>query len=94
MLLERGSNDVLSRARKTLGSNATVSRALLVVLAMALGAGIYDCSSWDCSDCTAPAECARSCPPDQEFDGCFCIGGEAGADAEASADAEAAGAAE
>lgn len=63
----------------------------LTLFALSAGGlvGLYRCSSWDCNECTAPAECVASCPPDQEFDGCFCIGGEAGIDAgDASNDAD------
>jgi hypothetical protein len=68
--------------------SSTVAKARWPALGLAAAAVavLYDCAGWDCTDCSVPAECVASCPPDQEFDGCFCIGGEAGADPSADAD--------
>jgi hypothetical protein len=61
-------NDMTRNVRKTL----LVATALALMLAL-----VQSCSGWTCTDCTVPAECVNSCPADQEFDGCFCIGGDA-----------------
>jgi hypothetical protein len=60
-----------------------IRAGFVAALAMAL---LQSCSGWTCTDCTIPAECVGSCPPNQQFDGCVCIGGD---DADAAADARA-----